>query len=52
MSNLWFNIQFGTWFWQWERMTPKPTLTQSEYIIRNPHLQKFKIYTAFGFHFD
>ena len=51
MSNLWFNIQFGTWYLQWERNTWKPTLEQSEYILRNPHLRKFKIYDAFGISF-
>jgi len=52
MSNLWFNVQFGTFFWQWERWALVPRIRYSEYIALNPRLKQFKVYTAFGIHYD
>jgi hypothetical protein len=54
MSNLWFNIRFGTRHWQWgpNGMTWRHNQAQADWKHQNPESWKrFAIYTLFGRHF-
>jgi len=53
MSNLWFNIRFGTYHWQWgpEGMT----FRENDYWVKikrdyQLNYKKFEVYTLFGKH--
>jgi hypothetical protein len=53
MSNLWFNIRFGTYHWQWGRdgMTFKQNSTQVAWREKEPETWKwFAVYCVFGIH--
>lgn len=52
MSNLWFNIRFGTYHWQWgpDGMTFRINPAQVELRKESPKWKWFAIYTAFGKH--
>lgn len=54
MSNFWFNIRFGTYFWQWgpSGMKLVQNSTHIEWKKRSPETWKrFAIYSMFGKHF-
>ena len=53
MSNLWFNIRFGTYHWQWgpNGMNCHRNLEQIRWKKEEPETWKrFAIYTFFGKH--
>jgi hypothetical protein len=53
MSNLWFNIRFGTYHWQWgpDGMSWKQNPAQVEWRDLNPYTWKwFAIYCFLGKH--
>jgi hypothetical protein len=53
MSNLWFNIRFGTYHWQWgpDGMSFRKNLAQVEWKNTNPSTWKwFAVYCLFGRH--
>jgi hypothetical protein len=53
MSNLWFNIRFGTYHWQWgpDGMTWRQNPTQVAWRNINPDNWKwFAVYCFFGNH--
>lgn len=55
MSNLWFNIRFGTRHWQWgpDGMSFRLNPAQVEWRAREPKTWKwFAVYCAFGKHFN
>lgn len=47
MSNLWFNIRFGTRHFQWSRDW-KITFSVNTYFIENPPAKWFEVYCLFG----
>ena len=47
MSNLWFNIRFGTRHFQWSRDW-KITFSVNPYFIENPPAKWFEVYCLFG----
>lgn len=54
MSNLWFNIRFGTYHWQWgpDGMTCRRNSAQVEWKKNQGRNWKpFAIYCVFGHHF-
>jgi hypothetical protein len=53
MSNLWFNIRFGTYHWQWgpDGMSFRHNSWQAEQREKEPKTWKwFAVYCAFGIH--
>jgi hypothetical protein len=54
MSNLWFNIRFGTYHWQWgpDGMTWRENPAQVSWRKNQPQTWKrFAVYAMFGKHF-
>jgi len=47
MSNLWFNIRFGTRHFQWSRDW-EITFRVNPYWIKNPPDRWFEVYCVFG----
>ncbi len=53
MSNLWFNIRFGVYHWQWgpDGMTWRENTAQVEWRSREPETWRwFCVYCLFGKH--
>jgi len=53
MSNLWFNIRFGTYHWQWgpDGMTWRQNPAQVAWREKDPSTWKwFAVYCIFGRH--
>jgi len=48
MSNLWFNIRFGTYHWQWG--PDGMTWRKNSYWVENSYSKWFVIYCIFGKH--
>lgn len=51
MSNLWFNIRFGLYHWQWgpNGMTFKKNIAHAIWKETSPNTWKrFEVYTIFG----
>lgn len=54
MSNLWFNIRFGTYHWQLgpDGMTFHQNPAQVKLRLEEPHWKWFAIYCVFGRHLN
>jgi hypothetical protein len=52
MSNMWFNIRFGTYHWQWspDGMSWQQNGVQVREREKNPNWKWFAVYTVFGRH--
>lgn len=50
MSNLWFNIRFGTYHWQWG--PDGMSFHENPFWVRNPPDRWLTIYCFFGKHYN